>query len=333
MKKIFTAIVISTVMVCFLAFNSHAEETYRWKIGHVRSSGSAIDTDTHWFTDTISQHTGGRITFEIYPQSKLGDYSIVQERCSFGEVEMFIGPFGTSVDKKCALAFTPCLVKNWEEARQVYSYDSILMKRMRELLEKQNIKILGGWPVYFGGIVLTEKPRDPADPTVTKKMIIRIPPIHSFKLTARALGYTPYPITWFYAREGLKTGMVAGMIGGGAEGYAGLGELAQYYLPVRDHFEYWFVYMNLDLWRQLSDAEQTVLLTTAREMEERRYAVAEKEEETSLQKLSDQGTTIISFSDDQMVKIRKHVRQKVWPIMKEEIGDAFDEVVSSVPTQ
>lgn len=246
---------------------------------------------------------------------------------------MFIGPFGTAVDKKVALAFTPFLVRNWVEARKVYSHDSIMLQRMGELLAKQNIKILGGWPVYFGGIVLTQAPLHPADPDVFKNMIIRVPPMRSFELTAKTLGYTPYPITWFYAREGLKTGMVEGIIGGGAEGYAGLKDLARYYLPVNDHFEYWFVYMNLELWQSLSENEQTIIQNAAREMEMRRYAVAEAEERKSLEQLRDQGTHIVAFSTEERANMRKKIRQSVWPLMRKEIGTAFDEVVSSVDGQ
>ena len=154
-----------------------------------------------------------------------------------------------------------------------------------------------------------------------------------FELTAKALGYTPYPITWFYAREGLKTGMVEGIIGGGAEGYAGLKDLARYYLPVNDHFEYWFVYMNLELWQSLSENEQTIIQNAAREMEMRRYAVAEAEEGKSLEQLRDQGTHIVAFSTEERANMRKKIRQSVWPLMRKEIGAAFDEVVSSVDGQ
>ncbi|NIP27896.1 MAG: C4-dicarboxylate ABC transporter, partial [Phycisphaerae bacterium] len=119
-------------------------------------------------------------------------------------------------------------------------------------LEQQNIKLLGGWPVYFGGILLTEKPKFPVQPNVKKNTLIRVPPINSFRLAAKALGYTPYPTTWVYARSGLESGMVKGIMGGGAEGYLGLTKMAKYYLPIHDHFEHWLVYMNLDLWKRLS---------------------------------------------------------------------------------
>jgi TRAP-type C4-dicarboxylate transport system substrate-binding protein len=260
----------------------------------------------------------------------LGDYSVVQERVSFGEVELYVGPIGTSIDRRLILATTPYLVNSWAEAQKVYSQGSELLETIAKILVDQNIKLLGGWPVYFGGIALTEQPPHPGDPDVSKKMIIRVPPIRSFELTAKQLGYTPYPITWTYAKMGLKTGMVAGIIGGGAEGYAGLKELVKYYIPVKDHFEYWFVYMNMDKWNGLSEQEKELFVTTVKEMEARRYAVAENLEKESILQLKEQGTKIIELSETELTAMRKKVQQNVWPVLEKEIGPEFGRIVSTV---
>jgi TRAP-type C4-dicarboxylate transport system substrate-binding protein len=107
--------------------------------------------------------------------------------------------------------------------------------------------------------------------------------------------------------------------------------LAKYYLPVKDHFEYWFVYVNLDLWKKLSNEDQTVVQNAVSEMESRRWEVAEAEEQASIKRLSAQGTKIITLSEPEFAKTMEKVRQNVWPALKKEIGDeAFDEVVSSV---
>lgn len=330
MKKALVMIAAMLFGLSLLSADAQADRKNPWKIGHVRPKGTAIDQDTRKLVEKITKDTRGRITFEVYPGNKLGDYSVVQEKCSFGEVEMFIGPFGTSVDKKQALPFTPYLVTNWAEAKKAFAPDSLMIKSMGGILEKHNIKILGGWPVYFGGIVLTKEPPSPGNPDIHKGMIIRVPPIRAFELTARAMGYTPYPITWAYARPGLRTGMVEGMIGGGAEGYAGLKGLARVYLDVKDHFEYWFIYMNLDLWKGLSDTEKAIIQNAVREMESRRWEIAEADEKASIKRLRDQGTKIVTFSEAELAKTISKVRQSVWPEMKKDIGEPFDQVVSGI---
>jgi len=328
MNKTVVATLLCLLMIVFFSGGSHAE-TEHWKIGHVRSPGSAIDNDIRALVDHIKTKTGGSILIDIHPANKLGDYSVVQERVAFGEVEMYVGPFGTAIDKRVALAFTPFLVSTWDEAKRVYTQGSALFKQMAIFLENQNIKVIGGWPVYFGGIALTQKPADPGNPDIPKEMIIRVPPIRSFERTARELGYTPYPITWTYAKMGLKTGMVEGMLGGGAEGYLGLKGIIHYYLPVKDHFEYWFIYMNLDLWKGLSEKDQTLFTDALQAMEKRRYAVAEAEEIASIEKLKNQGVQVIEFSDRERAAMQKKVKTNVWPMLKQEIGDAFEAVVGA----
>ncbi len=321
--------ILKTTLVCIAAILLQvglAHSSGKWKIGHVRSAGSVVDKDVQKFTSTIKKNSQGTINFEIYAANKLGDYSVVQERVSFGEVEMYLGPFGTSVDKKLSLAFTPFLVTNWSEARRMYSSSSPLIKHMDSFLQAQNIKILGGYPVYFGGIALTEKPNQPTNPDVSKEVIIRVPPMRSFERTARELGYTPYPITWVYARMGLKTGMVDGLIGGGAEGYLGLPNI-RYYVPIKDHFEYWFMYMNLDLWRSLSTEDQQIISQAAVELEEERYGKAEQYEIQSLDDLKIKGIEVIEMNNAEFKKIREKIQKKVWPVMKKDIGPAFEEVV------
>lgn len=322
MKKHLVAIIGLAIAISISSVSCYANGM-TWKIGHVRSEGSSVDIDVRELTEEISRKTSGQIKFDIYPASKLGDYSVVQERCSFGEVEMYIGPFGTSIDKRLALPAVPYLVKDWKAAQKVFSSDSLLMKKMASYLEPQNIKLLGGWPVYFGGIMLTKKPEAPNDPSVKKNMIIRVPPINSFKLTAKALGYTPYPITWVYARSGLESGMVEGLIGGGAEGYLGLSKYGKYYLAINDHFEHWLVYMNLDLWNSLSDQDQKVVLSAVKTMERERFQVAEQEEKQSLAKLENAGVEVVRFNDQDINKIRQKIVDNVWPRLERETGEDF----------
>ena len=301
-----------------------------WKIGHVRSTNSAVHKDLTQFTETVQSRSGDTIRFSIYPGNKLGDYSVVQERVSFGEVEMFLGPIGTTLDKRVSLAWIPYLVDNWTHAEKVYAIGSPLWRQIDQYLNSHNVKLVGGWPVYFGGIGLTKKVQSPADPEVNKKTIIRVPPIRSFEITARELGFTPYPITWQYARMGLKTGMVGGLIGGGAEGYAGLSDNIRYYLPVKDHFEYWFLYINLDLWKSLTDSERELLAEAAQIMERERYRIAAEAEAESMLELKKRGVTILDISGEQLQRMQEKVRKEAWPAIQEDIGEDFTTLIESV---
>lgn len=331
MKKLSLILVVS-LLVLGIGTQCLAAKEYHWKIGHVRPEGTAVDNDTKWLVEKIGQDSGGRITFDVYPASQLGDYTVVQERVSFGDVEMYIGPFGTTTDKRLALPATPYLVKNWEEAKVAFAGDGLMMQKMGEYLAKQDIKILGGWPVYFGGIVLMKEPVSPGDPTVDKNMKIRVPPIKSYELTAKALGYMATPIPWAEVFTALQTGIVDGAIGGGAEGYySNFRDLVKYYLAVNDHFEYWFIYMSNSVWKKLSDEDKQIVQDAVSALEAKRFAEGEADEAANMKRLEESGITIITFSDEELANMAEKAKSEAWPVLRKEIGaEAFDEITSSV---
>jgi TRAP-type C4-dicarboxylate transport system substrate-binding protein len=124
--------------------------------------------------------------------------------------------------------------------------------------------------------------------------------------------------------------MVKGMIGGGAEGYKGLSNLISYYLPIKDHFEYWFVYMNMETWKSLSAEQQKIITDQAQQMERRRYEIAEQDEQQNLAALKELGVEVYEISDSEYQKMRSKIRQNVWPQLRKDIGHPFDEVVQFV---
>ncbi len=331
MKKL-SIVCVVTMLVLSVSVNCLAADEYNWKIGHVRPEGTAVDKDTKWLVDKINNDSGGRITFDVYPASQLGDYTVVQERVSFGDVEMYIAPFGTTTDKRLNLPTTPYLVKNWEEAKKVYSHDSVMMQRIGEWMERQDIKVLGGWPVYFGGIVLMKEPTAPGDPNVDKGLKIRVPPIKSYELTAKSLGYMATPIPWAEVFTALQTGIVDGAIGGGAEGYyANFRDLVSHYLAVNDHFEYWFIYMSKMVWDRLSDEDKKIVQDAVSALEAKRFAEGKADEEANMKRLEEHGIIIMTFSDEELGAMAEKAKKEVWPPLRKDIGEeAFDEVVSGL---
>lgn len=333
MKRCLMVVVLVALVVGLLgAGTGFAADKYHLKIGHIRPEGTAVDKDVKWFMEKVTEESDGRITFDMYPASQLGDYTVVQERCSMGDVDMYLACLGTTVDKRIGIYITPYLVKNWEEAKEVYAMDSPLQKAVERFLADQQIKLLSGWPCYFGGIITLEEPPAPADPNVPKKIKIRVPPMKAYELTAQALGYIATPIPWSDAFTSLQTGIVKGAIGAGAEGYyANFRDLAKYFLAVNDHLEFWYLYMNMDLWEEMSEEDQKIIMSAAKELEARRWENAEADEKLNMQKLADHGIEVITFTDEELQKMSDKVRKEVWPSLRKDVGaEVFDEVTKDL---
>lgn len=255
---------------------------------------------------------------------------MVQERVGLGDVEMQLACLGTTMDPGLMIQSLPYIVSNWKEASILYATGSPLMNVVADLLKKQNLKLISGWPCYFGGICLTKEPPSPADPDVPKKIKIRVPPQKSFELCADALGYLATPIPWSEAFTSLQTGIVDGAIGAGAEGYySNFRDLAKYYLAVNDHFEMWYFYMNLDLWNSLSKEDQQLIQNLGSELEHKRFAIAEEEEKANEQRLRDFGIKVINFTDEELARFAKKIKENVWPKLRGDIGPEIMDAVLS----
>jgi len=222
----------------------------------------------------------------------------------------------------------PYLAKDYNEVRKLFPTGKVVNDLVAKILLDQNIKLISGWPCYFGGIALVKEPPSPGDPDVPKNIKIRVPKIKSFQLVAENLGYIATPIAFAELVTSMQSGIVEGAIGAGAEGYyANVRDLIHYYLPINDHMEYWYFYINAKLWNSLSPGDQKILADAGLELEKRRFEVVEEDEKANEKRLADHGIKIITFTEADLAKIADKIRKKVWPEIRPDIGP---EVVDAV---
>jgi TRAP-type C4-dicarboxylate transport system substrate-binding protein len=298
------------------------------KIGHVRPEGTSTDKDTKAFIDYVTENTEGKFKFEVYANSQLGDYALVQERIGIGDVEMQLAPAAPNINPAIVLPSAPYLASTWDEAKIVFARGGILYSEIAAMFEQENIKMLAGYPKYFGSIITTKEPKSPGDPKVSKGIKIRVPSIKSFELTAESLGYIASPIAFSEAFTSIQTGIVDGAIGSGGEGYYNsFRDVTKYYLPVNSQFEIWWLQMSMDVWNDLSDDEKSVIEAAAKKFEDDRWNVAPEEELNYVELLKENGAVIIEFTDAEYHAMAEKVRAEVWPKIKQEYGaELFDKI-------
>ncbi|MBA1335741.1 MAG: TRAP-type C4-dicarboxylate transport system, periplasmic component [Firmicutes bacterium] len=303
-----------------------------WKFAHIRPAGSVSDLDFQAFAKDVENRSNGSLKLEIYPASQLGDYTVVQERVSIGDIHMQVAPVGTNLDKSFGITSAPYLVENWNQARKVYASDSKLNTAMAEILDKNGMKLIAVYPLYFGGIALVKEPKEPGNADVPKNIKIRVPPIKSFEKTAEALGYIATPLPFAETFTAMQTGIVEGAIGAGAEGYySNFKDLVKWYLPLNDHFEMWYMYVNKEEFNKLSPEQQKALLDAAKAMEEKRFRDAEQQEKEFEGKLAAEGIKIVEFTDAELAAFAKKTREQVWPLVKGDYGEKlFESIVKEI---
>lgn len=341
MKK-FLSLVLAMLMVPSLAAcggdssstgsNEGGEETVKLTLAHIRPVDSPADIAIRAFAEEATELSGGTLQFEIYPANQLGDYTTVQERVSIGDVDMQIASLGSNMDEFFAMSNAAYLCATWDEARTLFAKDSKMVELYKEKLAEYNMTYLTNYPLYFGGISLNVDAKDPTNPNAKSGIKIRVPSMTTFEKTATTLGYLATPLPSSEMFTAVQTGVVDGAIGAGAEMYYGnLSGLNKYYLPINDHFECWWMYINTDKFNSLSDKQKEALQTAADHMNEARWEVAEAETAEYEQKLAESGCTVVEYTDEQLQEFAAVVREAVWPVIAEEYGtENFEAITNAI---
>lgn len=291
------------------------------KLSHVRPQETAIDMDAKQFADDIKSATDGKVKVKIYAASALGDYTVVQERVGLGAVDMAVQPPASGVDKRFQIVYMPYLVKTWDDAQKIFAKGSPMRQTVSDLYDKQNISVLGAWPVYFGGVSLNKEIDDAANPMTNKGAKLRVPPIKTFQMTADNIGFIGSPLPFSEAFTAVQTGVVDGVMGSGAEGYyASFRDVTKSYLPINTHFEMWYLIINKDVFGDLKEAQQTKLISAAEKFELTRWQNARGDQAKNEQLLADAGAKIIPVTNAQIDAHAKIVRDQVWPEIIDDIG-------------
>jgi TRAP-type C4-dicarboxylate transport system substrate-binding protein len=237
-------------------------------------------------------------------------------------------PAATAADRRMQISSFPYLANSWAEARAIYGPDGPVRNVMAELYAAQDITMLAAYPVYFGGISLNVEPVSPGT-TEDKGIKVRVPGIKSFQLTGEALGYIPAPIPFSEAFTAIQTGVVDGIIGGGAEGYyASFRDVTKAYVPANTHFEVWYMIISNFALADLDQSEQAALMEAAAEFEAERWTVAEADQIKWEQRLADEvGATLVSLSDAELAAMSAKVRETVWPEVLEDVGVEWGQAI------
>lgn len=325
----FTAVVI--MLLSMTACGAKATpEKYTLKLSHYRADGAQADLDAKKFAANVAA-ADDSLEVVIYPAAQLGDYTTVQELVSVGDVEMQMATLSSTVDKFLGITSAPYICSTWEEAQAIFNRDSEFSKIIAQHLADQNIKMLSVYPLYFGGVILNQKPVDPANLDYNEGIKIRCQTMKGAELVSSMLGYLPTPMALSDCFTSLQTGVIDGMIGSGAEGYySSYRDVAKYYLPYNDHFEVWYLYINMDLWNKLNESQQNALQEAANKLEDDRWAAAPVETKTYEQKLVDYGIEMIEFTDDELKAFYDKCQETVWPELTELYGEEAVNLVASL---
>lgn len=280
------------------------------------------------FAKEIEEATDGRIQIKVYPANQLGDYIQVYEEVIKGSIEMALISVPSQFDQRLEITYFPYMVENYDQVKKIYASGGFLFDILDGLHDKIGVKLLGFSIEGFGGFGTTKPIESPADPTVRKKVLIRVPSMDVFRLATEAMGFPTVSIPYAEVYTALQTGV--------AEGWTG-GPPVLTWFNYRDVIKYFYQYncfveseswlINKDLWNKLSPADQELFIATAQKMQLSSISISEREDIEYLEKLSDYGMEITTFSDEELAKIADRVREVAWPKLEKRVGSELMEKI------
>ncbi|HIR16806.1 MAG TPA: TRAP transporter substrate-binding protein DctP [Candidatus Caccocola faecigallinarum] len=329
MKKKFMAVLMIFAIIILAAAPALAK-TYKWKLAHTRSPEAQIHKDLTEFAEKVQKETNGEVQISVMAGGQLGDWSVVQERVSMGNVEMTCGPMSTAVDKRLEMTNLCAAVTDWDKVATSYISGTPFIDQIANWVGEQNLTILTTYPFYLGGLGFTKEIDDPANPALKRGLKLRIPSMVTFRHMVEGLGYIPTPIAWGDTFTAMQTGVVDGVAGTGAEGCCtnGFVDVMKSYLPINTHFELWYMMVNTDKFKKLPEEYQNVIIKLAKEIEQKRLVEGPKETAKWEQVMRDKGVVVYNLTDEQIQAYHEIIRNATWPATRELVGaDVFDAAV------
>ena len=319
-------VVISVVCIMVLGVGWAPEASakkYKWRLTQVMPEDSDGHRRATAFANEVKVKTEGRIDITIYSGGTLCDWVECHERVMRGDYEMALQPLAPTYDPRLNIGYyMPYLFTNTKEAKKAYKRGGWIYKMVDDLLVDQGIKGLALFPMGWAGMT-TKKEPDGWREMKSNKMKIRVMPLKACELTYQRLGYIPSTIPYSEAFSAIQTGVADGEMGGPPyQGYQ-FRDIQGVWIQYNDYLEPWWFFMNLELFNELSKADQTILVEAAERQVQGRWDYFLQEDEEYRQKLKEFGLQVLVPTDKELKAFAKAIREDVWPKMEPLMGKAL----------
>ena len=279
-------------------------------------SGDALE---RW-AQLIEEGTNNEIDVQIFYQNELGGQQEVFDLFVAGDVDLMLNWPMTSYDKRIGVVYTPYMMFTWDEALEAYSPGGWIHGMMDGIYQDVGLKFLGAWPEGFNGVATDERYATTIEEADGLK--VRVPPSFPFAETLQAMGYQTATIDWGEVFTAIQTGVVDGDAANVIYwDYEYFRDVLDYYTRTKQQFLTGILSMNLGTWESLTDEQRQVVEEAARTVMEEHFDAAQAIDQSYVEKAKEAGMEYIEPTEDEIRAIAKVVRENVWPVMEQEVGE------------
>lgn len=340
MRKYF--LVISVVFIIFIVGCSNDESSdetngeegsnLELKLSTQATEDNPTSKSMLEFMSDVEENSDGSIEFDYYPANQLGDYTTVFEEVIKGTIEMAQLSIPSEIDSRVEILNMPYLVRDYDHGREVYTAGSYFHEFIFDILEEQNIHLVGFTPIGFGGIGSTQELTNYDKIGEDKDITARVPQMTVYQKYATAMGFKTNSIPFADVFTALQTGTVEGVMGGtAATNYVSYRDVLTHYYQYNNTFEAIAVIMNKDVWDDLTDEQREMIDESAEVMTDNSIKYAETNDQDMLDNLREDDIEVFEFSTEEIENFAETIYKDVWPEFEDVIGkEELDKLLEEI---
>jgi len=304
-----------------------APATYEWRLAQYHADPESIPYIVgEEFIKQAEQLSDGKFVIKHYPGELLGDYLWLQEQCSMGLVDFYIGTVATTLSARLDVVNIPALSFDWDTATEV-AFKPGFIDMCKAVGKDVGWMMFGLFPVgqnlCIANIKFTPTPEGVAPLGLKSRCMV----MKSDELTVDALGFIACPMPWSELPTGLITGVIDVACGPAYMDLPIFTGITKYV------YDYWYrvekqpVVMSLRVWDTLSEEDQAILIKAGE------AAVAKGWEIGKNITLSCKAKTVSEWGYEEIIELtlEQHmanlrvIREEVWPELEKTLGkDVID---------
>lgn len=290
--------------------------------------GSPTAASMEQWAELIEEGTNGEIEVDIFYQNELGSQQEVFDLHVAGDVDLMINWPITAYDRRIGVIYTPYMVFTWEEALEAYKPGGWINGMLDGIYQDVGLKFFGAWPEGFNGVATRGKYALTVEDAGDLK--VRVPPMFPQAETLEAMGYQTASIDWSEVFTSIETGVVDGDAANVIYwDYEYFRDTLDYYVRTKQSFVTGMISMNLGSFESLSEEHQKVVQDAAVKVMEDHFVNGREIDEHYAALAEESGMEYIEPDEETIKELAKVVREKVWPLMEDQVGAEIMDVVQA----
>jgi TRAP-type C4-dicarboxylate transport system substrate-binding protein len=301
-------------------------ETYTFKVSIQGNEDEIACISTMKAMEDIEAKTGGKVTFDVFPASELGDYMQIFGEVQQGSIDIANLALSSEYSMAFDLPLLPYLASSADELKWMFTNkDSYVWNLWSDELQGFDMKLINVTGNGFMGFASTLDNLDYealCDFTVQKNIKTRVPPMDLFVTLVTDMGLNPTSVSYSETYSALQTGVIDAWTGGNPESnYVHFRDIIKNYADLRYGYEVTATIMNSKKYDSLPDDYKAIF-------DEAFTAVAidqidQKQDIDAgfLKQLEEAGIEIYTPTEAQFEAMAEHIRRVSWPKYAEMWGE------------